>query len=70
MVPQRDLNPELFFIKVQASNPSTNNDMLKLCHILGTGHSNSAVVLHLKKVLGSTPSIEKLSWCCFLLFEI
>ena len=58
MVPQRDLNPELL-IKVQASNPSTNNDMLKL----------QTVVLHLEKVLGSTPSIEKLSWCCFLLFD-
>jgi hypothetical protein len=58
------LNPE-----VQASNPSTNNDMLKLSHKLGTGHSNSAVVLHLKKVSGPTPSIDKISWCYFLLFK-
>ena len=68
MVHQRDLNPELF-IKVQASNHSTNNDMLRLWNKIGKGHSSLAVVLHLEKVLGSTPSIEKLSWCCFLLFD-
>ena len=56
-----------FFIKVQTSNHSTNNDMLRLWNKIGKGHSSLAVVLHLEKVLGSTPSIDKLSWCCFLL---